>query len=269
MKKNAIVVGMPRSGTSLTARVFASAGYFAAEEDSEELRQGDAFNPDGYFEAEALVEANARVLRRAGLDAHNTWLFSAADDRLVDSIEALERLDEDRELVARYDDHAPWIWKDPRLCYTLGYWWPLLDATTSCVVLTNRDKDDIWQSFVRLGWRDESSENRVDVYNRVEDHISAAEKNIDFHSIPHIRIDYSDYRADPDDVASKIGTAFGLNLGVDDLGFRRELNHSSFRGSIERHFEKLVGAMPDSLRKTAKRITPKSIVGLLFPSRKP
>ena len=39
--KNTIVIGMPRSGTSMTAAIFARQGYFLAEDTDEELRPGD------------------------------------------------------------------------------------------------------------------------------------------------------------------------------------------------------------------------------------
>jgi len=70
--KNAIVLGMPRSGTSMTAAIFARQGYFLAADTNEELRPGDEHNPAGYFEASGLVERNAHLFRRVGYTAHNS-----------------------------------------------------------------------------------------------------------------------------------------------------------------------------------------------------
>ena len=69
---NAIIVGMPRSGTSLTAGIFARKNYYVASDTSRELRPGDQFNPFGYWEAEPLTNYNAALLGMAGFGFHNT-----------------------------------------------------------------------------------------------------------------------------------------------------------------------------------------------------
>ena len=58
MTYNAIVIGMPRSGTSMVTNIFAKSGFFLAEDESNELRAGDEFNPSGYWEAQDLISAN-------------------------------------------------------------------------------------------------------------------------------------------------------------------------------------------------------------------
>ena len=197
MPKNVVVVGMPRSGTSLTASIFARQGYFLAPDEESELRDGDGDNPDGYFEADSLVEANARVLSRAGFDRHNTWLYEPIDDARTAAIRDLEPLPEDRELLSQYEANTPWLWKDPRLCYTLAYWWPLFNHDTTRVLLACRDAGQIWNSFLRLGWRQDTETERADVFERVERHIGAARATIDAFDIPHIEVDYAEYASQP------------------------------------------------------------------------
>ena len=65
MPRNIIVVGTPRSGTSLAASIFARLGHFVADDEAAQLRDPDHFNPGGYWEAEPLIEANASLFQRA------------------------------------------------------------------------------------------------------------------------------------------------------------------------------------------------------------
>jgi hypothetical protein len=157
MKNNVIVVGMARSGTSLAASIFAKQGYFVSAEPDKELPAADKFNPGGYWELETLVESNAGLLKAVGFDSHNTW---TSDEIKIDQAEAIASLgprQEDIDLVRYFETKQPWMWKDPRFCYTLAYWWPLLNPDTTKVLLVTRRTQDIWRSFVRTGWRAEAS----------------------------------------------------------------------------------------------------------------
>ncbi|MCH9695850.1 MAG: sulfotransferase [Gammaproteobacteria bacterium] len=256
MRKNVVVVGMPRSGTSLTASIFANQGYFLAEDSESELREGDSDNPDGYFEARSLVEANARILDRAGYAHHNTWLYEAIGEDEANAIGKLEHLQEDRDLLKTYDESAPWVWKDPRLCYTLAYWWPLFDHSTTRVLLARRSPDQIWNSFVRLGWREDSTANKDDVYGRISNHLSAAKSTIELLEIPFIEIDYSEYASQPKAVSARINACMSTDTTPADLGYRSRFNHSGKFGSVERIARKLVSAIPQNLRKALKRAIP-------------
>ncbi|MEJ2363028.1 MAG: hypothetical protein P8Z75_16755 [Gammaproteobacteria bacterium] len=60
MAFNTIVVGMPRSGTSMTAAIFARAGYYVSGDDEKQLRIGDEYNPDGYWEARTADQGEHR-----------------------------------------------------------------------------------------------------------------------------------------------------------------------------------------------------------------
>ena len=268
MTKNAIIVGMPRSGTSLISSIFSRRGFFVADDEAKNLRDGDSFNPSGYFESEGLIDANTNVLARAGFEHHNTWMFDGISDGQAAAIDNLERLENDRQFLAEFDDRLPWMWKDPRLCYTLSYWWPMIDASNTRVVLVRRNPDQIWKSFLRLGWRDESEENRQEVNGRIEHHLSAAENAIDKYDIPFIEIDYDEFSTNIESVVEKINRGFNLNLEVVDLGFDPKLNHSGFRGSIEIWLEKILEKIPSNWKARAKSVVPMPIQRALFPSRR-
>jgi hypothetical protein len=216
----------------MVAGVFAKQGYHVAEEEGDELRPGDAHNPGGYWEAETLVERNVEVFRAAGFPHHNTWLFDAAPPELVARIAALSPLPGHVEFVREYESRAPWLWKDPRLCYTLAYWWKLLDPATTRVVLTDRDPASIYRSFVRLRWRDPSREAENDVLRRIEQHLAAARSAVDSLDIPYFCEPYQRFASEPEAIADALSAFAGVQVGVDDLGFESRYNHSTLRGRL-------------------------------------
>jgi len=265
--KNVIVVGMPRSGTSMVAGIFARHGYFAAEDPDAELREGDSNNPFGYWEAESLTTANADIFAAAGYPEHNSWLGAAAPADLAASIRRLEPMDGHRDLVATYDARSPWMWKDPRLCYTLGYWWPLIPRDSTRVLLTERDPEAIWQSFVRLHWREPSPEAEADVLARIEAHLSAARSSLQVLNIPHLVVRYEDFSREPEGMARRISDFVSLDLAPEGIGFSRELDHSSTRGRLANVLERSYERLPSPLRRLAKRLTPRALIRTLFPER--
>lgn len=267
MTKNVIVVGMPRSGTSMTTAIFARKGYFIAEDEARQLRKGDEYNPAGYFEAEPLIKSNTAVFNAAGFPYDNTWLYEPITKQQSDAIFDVQPVPEHAQLVIKYNKHSPWIWKDPRLCYTLAYWWPLMDPKNTLVLFLKRDPKQILQSFLRLKWRGNTEEEKQDVYKRINEHLSFARATIEKFNIPHIVIDYSDYAKTPEKTAERMSAFFGLSISPGDLGYSDRLNNSGLRGRLSNRVDKLADRVPDKLRKFIKRLIPASLLRLLFPGR--
>lgn len=258
---------MPRSGTSLVAGIFGRKGYFAAADPDAELRTGDQHNPGGYWEAETLTRMNAELFAAAGYGEDTSWLGAPISTEAAARIDRLAPLPRHRELVAHYEAHAPWLWKDPRLCYTLGFWWPLLPAETTRVLLTRRDPEAIWRSFVRLHWREPTAEARADVLERIEAHLRAATATIARLGIPHLELSYEDFAADPSAMARRLSDFLDLPLAPEDFGFSKKLDHSRLRGRIGTLVERAYERLPSPMRRVAKRIAPSALVRVLFPER--
>jgi hypothetical protein len=117
--RDAVVIGMHRSGTSATANCLAELGLFAPPPG--DLINGDLYNERGYWESDKLTKFDESVLRHLG----GTW---SAPPRLPNGWEASDD-DEMRslrsraaELVGSIAAEPPRVMKDPRLCLTLPLW---------------------------------------------------------------------------------------------------------------------------------------------------
>lgn len=167
------VLGMSRSGTSLTARLLGLAGVYLGREDDllgGELRQipakdrdtARAANPEGFWEHYRMMRLNEAILRRMG----GNW---REPPRLPPGWEDSAELDEEREraraLIAESFAGRPlWGWKDPRNSLTLPFWRRLVPELRCVICLRNpvdvasslRERDaislpqavDLWLSYV-------------------------------------------------------------------------------------------------------------------------
>jgi hypothetical protein len=123
---------MHRSGTSLTAELCHNLGWqVTGPEDF--LRQGNQYNPQGYWETSDLVTINRRILYALGGDWHviprlrPNWTEAAALKALRNSA---------RKFIAQIPSPKA-TWKDPRLTLTLEFWQPLVPSTRYIVCLRN------------------------------------------------------------------------------------------------------------------------------------
>lgn len=129
-----IVVGMTRSGSSLTASLVAA---LLGRENVSWRGSGteyprDAHNRLGYYEREDVVALNYAILSSLGVPS---WISFPPDHarrprtlrptvcRQLRSCVALES--KARRIVTDMDAHAPWVLKDARFARTLPAWWPL------------------------------------------------------------------------------------------------------------------------------------------------
>lgn len=265
MSKNVIILGMARSGTSLTTSIFAKAGYFVDEEGA--ISPKNHMNPTGYWESTSLLDANEKILRSSGFNYDNTWIYKAITDEQIKSVDDFIAGDEQRELLSNFEAHSPWVWKDPRLCYTLGSWWPLLDSTNTIILFIRREPEAIYNSFVRVGWRKSGTEQKKATFERIQNHIDNAQRIMKTHQIPFISFNYEDYKNNPDSILNKINQACDLKLTIEDLGYNDKFNHNSVSGKFSAFIDRLISKLPLSWIKLIKRLIPHFILARLYPER--
>jgi hypothetical protein len=127
MRRDLFVLGCGRSGTSMVAGLFASAGYFQGEKSY--LPRPS--NPRGFFEDVEVNEINEKMLHSLVPERRAERAVEYLADSPAHGQHWLARIPLDLEIScgpaehARIGDvlaHRPFCLKDPRFCYTLHLW---------------------------------------------------------------------------------------------------------------------------------------------------
>lgn len=134
-----VIVGSGRSGTSMLAGILRESGYFTG---GSQLAPSSS-NPKGYFESAEINQLNDQLIttvtavRPSGpLGYLYPWRMSPGLLWLADlDIEtSVHPTHQQLELMERLSSKKPFCFKDPRFCYTLDAWRPVLgEAVFLCV----------------------------------------------------------------------------------------------------------------------------------------
>ena len=118
-----VVMGMPRSGTSLVASLLHAMGVNMGDR----MFAADEFNPMGYYEDRDFVDLNGSVLRRGGY----RWSRPPTEEHRLELIQMYRTAAE--ELVA-HKDKGLWGFKDPRTVLLWDMYHPFLTEPHYVVV---------------------------------------------------------------------------------------------------------------------------------------
>lgn len=132
--RNVIILGSGRSGTSMVAGVLAQAGFFMGDR----LIAPRESNPKGFFEDAEVNAVNEDLLASVAPGRPRLigrWLFRSRPRRAQRWLAALpvgttiSCTPAMRDRIAGLVARRPFCFKDPRFCYTLPVWRPLLEDT--------------------------------------------------------------------------------------------------------------------------------------------
>lgn len=134
--RNCLILGCGRSGTSMLAGSLAQAGYYMGGK----LYKARNANPKGFFESLPINAINERLLKpiapsRSTRMFMRIWRARFPSERWLAELPVgtappgptprIERR------ISRHIQQRPFAFKDPRFCYTLPAWRPLLPLDTA------------------------------------------------------------------------------------------------------------------------------------------
>lgn len=208
MTRNLIVLTPGSSGSSVLTRLLSlNADYWVGEETTR-------VDFDTWENAE-LVRLNRELLAAIGYHRHDCVSLRRPDvDALIDLVDDPAWVDRARAFVETCRGHRPFLWKDPRLCYTIHFWAPFLPLDECDAIVIRREIVQKWTGTVlhrksTIGFHEE---RRIDEAMRgsVHDFLTGAGRRA-------VELTFEDLLLRPRATLDRLNDAFDLALTLDDL----------------------------------------------------
>ena len=117
------------------------------------------------------------------------------------------------DFLSRCSGHSPWVWKDPRLTWTIRVWVKLLDMDKTAFLVLTRDDVQAWISANTR--RHIQSLGFTRNYNH-----GITRANVRFIEearAPVLQLSFEDLLLDPEKTLARLNGFFGLELSLGDL----------------------------------------------------
>ncbi len=120
---NLVILTTGSSGSSVLAGLIARQGYW--------IGRKTAHLHFNTYENADLVALNIALLRKAGYLRRDANDLPPPDVSRLEALRDTEDLATYRAFVEECERHRPWLWKDPRLAYTIHFWHHIVDMTNT------------------------------------------------------------------------------------------------------------------------------------------
>lgn len=194
------------AGSSVLASLIARKGYWLGER-TESVAYETAENS-------RLVELNIRLFREAGVRSRDLGILPPPDANRISRLAQEIDLTEFRGFVEECEAHRPWLWKDPRLCYTAGFWQQITDLGSAKLILASRDPRQVWIGTVLRGRQCLSYADTREMTVRAGDASRAFLGGI---NADYREVTFEDLIERPDRAVSGLNAFLDLDLTVDDV----------------------------------------------------
>jgi len=205
-RDNVIILTGGLTGSSALAGLLTAAGYWCGE---------DTFKKSDYntFENAELIRLNRQLMQRVAVGEEYTTNFKSSAIADIEALTAIEPLEEYRQFVARCAQHAPWVWKDPRLWLTVRFWYPLVDWDNVRVLLLSRDPLQSWISTIQR--RQIQTYSYLSTYNQSIQ--QSLREFLEQRRVRYLPVQYEDLVIRPEAELSRIGGFLGTDLTLAHL----------------------------------------------------
>lgn len=217
---NIIVLTHGWTGSSVFSALLGQAGCWLGAE--------TMHKPDyNTFENADLVTLNNQLLQALAPGLNHEHHFSPAQVLQIEQRAAGIDLQPYRQFVAECGQHQPWLWKDPRLTWTIRVWAKVLDLKTTTFLVLTRDTTQAWISA--------NTRRHVQSFGFTRQYNGGiTQSNLRFlqeRNLPFVQLSFEDLLLAPDATLGKLNAGFGTTLTLAQLrAVCREPLHQKSRG---------------------------------------
>ena len=205
-RKNVIVLTHGWTGSSIFSALFGEAGYWLG---------GETMAKPDYdtFENAGLVALNNRLLHELAPTLNHEHHFAHGEVQQIATRASGLDLQPYRQFIADCNQHQPWLWKDPRLTWTIRAWAQVMDLEKTAFLVLTRDPTQAWISANLR--RHVQSFAFTRSYNG-----GITQSNLRFlqeRGLPHLHLSFEDLLLRPEDTLARLNGFFHLGLSLAQL----------------------------------------------------
>ena len=238
-QKAVCILSAPRSGSSALASLVADMGLHLGAENT--LKEGDDFNPKGYYELKQVLDINEQILmesidstiweigeslgwskaKTVKIIEYYTWTVARNPVRAED-VSGKTREEVENFIRSITQEQQTLLLKDARMCATLPVWEEYIDPV--CIVLW-RHPAEVQRSLGKMtGIPQKIALQLWYAYNRLAFIVSE--------KYPRICLSYQELIENPREVQKKLGDLFrneGISISLLDDSRESSIEASLFR----------------------------------------
>ncbi|MCH9638229.1 MAG: hypothetical protein K0U40_01930 [Betaproteobacteria bacterium] len=207
MKKNVIVLTHGWAGSSAFTALIGQAGYWYGDRTFEKIDYDT-------YENIKLIELNNRLLRELGFKGNRE--HEIVDIKIIEDLACkAETIDLTpyKEFIEHCQQNKFWIWKDPRLTWTIRIWAQLLPLEDVAFIILTRNHDQAWVSS-NLRRHIQSPSFTRDYNCAITDSLK---KFLNENKQDYVEFQFEDLQLTPEDTIVKLNNFLGTQLTMEHL----------------------------------------------------
>ncbi len=206
MKDNVIILTTGSSGSSVLAGLIATQGYWLGEETKK-------LQFDTYENAE-LVDLNIEILRASGFNRYDCNDIPSPDIENIKKVAGRIDLRPFKDFLDKCNDNTPWLWKDPRLSFTIHFWAQIVDLSSAQYIFIDREPIQSWTGLilkrqVPISYR---NQQKINISYRNSCKVYFLEQKINCATYT-----FENLLLDPDALVNDLNSELGINLSMKDI----------------------------------------------------
>ena len=242
--KNVIILGAGRTGSSFLSGLISRNRFYI----NREMINSRASYPDGDYENPELIELNKRILLESGYGYDKAYAEKQMHPALIKELESYSTDPAFKDFVAKCEENSPWLWKDPRLCYTIPFWKHLIDLSGINFIKITRNPYLVFKSHSKF----QIKHLKRDLYNNYHWQTQAVDQFLSENHIKALEIDFSELK--DLSIIDKLNSFLSTHITREDYKVVRKDNISKKESPAKFMFRYAIGACKLHLKKYFRKV---------------
>jgi hypothetical protein len=206
MLPNIIILTSGETGSSVLAGLLAKAGFWLGDETAEVAYKT--------FENSKLIDLNKKILDATDYGWYDSLNLPApVISQIKDALNCMD-CSEHKQFAESCVSNSPFLWKDPRLSYTIYFWDQIMDLSSTKFIVMTRDLNQSWTGTVLRGKFPIALDDMKTVHDNCFKYATDYLKSSGYE---YLHITFEEMISSPNESLDKLNSFLSVKLTLDDL----------------------------------------------------